>query len=411
MQPVLRMYARSNGTARVPTSTVRSEPALAAGITAALSHAAELDPIHAATIVCPACVTIPAALTVAQLSKVSGHRYISSVCGGYEVAIRVGRAIDGASLLAAGWWPTAVVGSMASAASAAICMGLESEQLLDAIGLAAVHSGGLAIGGPSTAVARNLLCAQTVRIGVEAAFAARSGVEGPREVFSGSRNFLTAFSNRNDASPLTTGFGERWSILETSLKNWPCALQAQSALAALSGMLQHRPDTTSVESIEITLPAAMHRIVDRPGVPASRWAAAASLQFLAAALLIDGEILDSRMSSVAGRSEPRIVELMRRIHVLVDTTLDARYPQEWPASVRLRDARGEATAECSVPPGHPRRPLSFAASDARFRRHAAGRLPSDRIEDAITFLKSLEAQPDVARLIELLRAQPEPPAP
>jgi len=411
MQPVLQIHARRDGAVAVPTTSVRSELALAAAATAALSHAAEMDPIHAPTVICPAAVTIPAALAVAQKSRVSGLRYVSAICGGYEVAVRTGRTLNSAALLAAGWWPTAVCGSMAAAITAAICMGLEGEQLRDAMGLAAVHAGGLAIGGTSAPVARNLLCAHTVRIGVDAALAARSGVEGPRDIFTGSRNILTAFGRNPDASPLTAALGQSWAVLETSLKTWPCALQAQSALDALTRIMIGRKAAGSVQSIEIRLPAAMQRIVDRPGPPNSRWAAAASLQFLAAALLIDDDLLESRMGSTAGRTDARILELMQRIHVTGDASLDSRYPQEWPSVLTLRDAGGEVTAECAVPPGHPSRRMSFSASDERFRRHATPRLAPEKIEGTISFLRSLEAQSDVGQIIELLHPQPVPRAP
>jgi 2-methylcitrate dehydratase PrpD len=400
MQPVLCSHARPQGPVAVPATAIRSELSLAAGAAAALSHAAELDPLHAPTIICPAAMTIPAALAVAQTREVTGVRYAAAICAGYETAIRLGRALDGATLLSKGWWPTAVCGSAAAATTAAICLGLAGDQLQDALGLAAIHSGGLAIGGPAAPVARNLLCAHTVRVGVDAALAASSGVVGPRDLFCGGRNFLTAFGGAGDATSLNAGLGGSWAILETSLKRWPCAMQAQSALDALASLACNRPAAATVQSIDIRLPVPMQRIVDRPEAPATRWAAAASLQFLAASLLLDGDILDSRMES--GRSDPRVLALMQRVQVQGDPSLDARYPREWPARVTLRAANTEATAESSLPPGHPANPLSFESSAARFRQHAAQHLPAQKIDTALHFVKSIGQRPDVGALTALL---------
>ncbi len=400
MAPVLRTYARSGEKVVVPTTNIRSEPSLAAGATAALSHAAELDPIHAATIICPTAVTVPTALALAQTTELTGLRFIGAICAGYEAAIRLGRALDGAMLLSRGWWPTAVCGSFAAATTAAVCLGLSPERLQDAVGLAAVHSGGLSVGGPTVPVARNLLCANTVRVGVDAALAASTGVAGPRELFAGSRNFLTAFGGTGNAATLSSGLGQSWAILETSLKRWPCALQAQSALDALARLATNRPAESPVEAVEIRLPEAMRRIVDRPGTPASRWGAAASLQFLGAALLLDGAILDSRLES--GRSDARLLELMQRIDVRADPRLDDRYPQEWPAQVTLRDARGTTTVESSLPSGHPARPLSFEFTEKRFRQYAARRLSAEKTERALEFVRTLDRQPDVGALVSLL---------
>jgi 2-methylcitrate dehydratase PrpD len=399
--PVLHSYARSDGVAAVATTVFRSESALAAGAMAALSHAAELDPIHAFTVICPAAVTIPAALAIAQTMQLSGTRYVAAVCAGYEAAIRLGRALDGAQLLSAGWWPTAVCGSFAAAATSAICMGLSAEQLQDALGLAAIHSGGLAIGGPNAPVARNLLCAHTVRVGVDAAMAARSGVAGPRDLFSGPRSFLSAFARPDDAAPLVARAEDGWAILDTSLKRWPCALQAQSALDALARLASGRRGGAPILAVEIRLPGVTQRMVNRPGVPPTRWAAAGSLQFLAASLLLDGDISDSRMN--LGRSDPKVLELMQRIHVLADSSLDGRYPKEWPACVRLLDSQGERVAESSLPPGHPSRALSFEFSEARFRQHASLRLSSEMMDSVVLFVKSLDRQRNVAAIVSLLR--------
>lgn len=401
MQPVLRSHARPQGEIAVPATSLRSEPSLAAGATAALSHAAELDPIHARTVICPAAVTIPAALALAQTIRISGPRYIAAVCAGYEAAIRLGDALDSAALLSKGWWPSAVCGSFAAATTSAICLDLDGERLQDALGLAAVHSGGLALGGPAAPVARNLLCAHTVRVGVDAALAARSGAAGPRELFSGRRSFLTAFGRGGDAASFLAAPAERWAILETSLKRWACALQAQSALDALTQLADSRPSAAAARTVDISLPPSMQRIVDHPGAPATRWAAKASLQFLAASVLLDGDILDSRMEA-AGRSEPHVLDLMRRIHIMGDSSLETRYPREWPAKVRLRDSQGEAEAESSLPPGHPARPLPFESSESRFRRYAARQLSSEKMDSAIALIKTLERQHDVGALVALL---------
>lgn len=404
MRPVLHACGQAPGKVAVPATPFRSEPSIAAGAAAALAHAAELDPIHAGAIVCPAAVTIPAALALAQTVEVSGPRYIAAVSAGYEAAIRLGRALDGAALLAQGWWPTAVCGAFGAAATSALCLGLDEEPLRNALGLAAVHCGGLTLGGSTAPAARNLLCAHTVRTGVAAALAAADGVAGPRGLFSGPRSLLGAFGRSDHAAAISDHLGERWAVLETSLKRWPCALQAQSALDALEGLASGREREQPVQSVEIRLPAPMQRIVDHPAMPATRWAAAASLQFLAAALLLDGDILEARMEET-GRRDPVVRELMQRIHVSGDPSLDDRYPRELPARVSLRSARGEARAECSRPPGHPERPLSFAASETRFRRYAAGRLPVGQADAVIAFVSRLEQQRDVGQLVALLHCR------
>src|SRR5262249_8753725 len=160
-----------------------------------------------------------------------------------------------------------------------------------------------------------------------------------------------------DPTQIDAELGSRWAILETSLKRWPCALQAQTTLDALSKIIERNGPQPDASDVEIRIPAAMARIVDRADAPLTRFAACASAQFLAAAMLIDGDVLPERLES--GRADPHVLNLMRKVRVVADGGMDARYPREWPANVTLNGPQGELTATSALPPGHPERPLSL----------------------------------------------------
>lgn len=387
--------------ALIPGTGLRGERSAAAGAAAALAHAAEGDPIHAGTAICAAAVTVPVALTLAQGGAVTGGRFIAAVAGGCEAAIRTGRAIRAAGLLARGWWPTAVCGGVGAAASAAIALGLDARRTADAMGLAAVQAGGLGGGGPAAPAARNLLCAQTVRNGVEAALLAQRGIKGPPEPLAGPRAMLTTFSELPDAGALTHALGSRWAVGEVSLKRWPCALQAQTALDALHVLIQDGAmDANAVRAVDIALPGPMARIVDRPDPPESHFAACASLQFLAASLLTDGDVTAKRLAT--GRDDPPVLALAGRVTVRADESLDARLPDAWPARVAVTDGNGVHEAASDIPPGHPDRPLGFEDSADRFRCAAAGHLTPDRIEQVIEAVTTLADAPDAGALSRLL---------
>ncbi|MEE8334577.1 MAG: MmgE/PrpD family protein, partial [Alphaproteobacteria bacterium] len=388
--------------ALIPATGFRRERSAAAGAAAALSHAAESDPIHAGTAICAAAVSVPVALVLAQNSAVSGARFIAAVAGGCEAAIRVGTAIRAASLLPRGWWPTAVCGGIGAAATTSIALGMNARQTADAIGLAAVQAGGLGAGGPAAPAARNLLCAQTVRHGVEAALLAQAGISGPPEPLAGERGYLSTFCETPDAGALTDALGSRWAVADISLKAWPCALQAQTALDALATIARDNDiDPDEIRAIGIALPGPMARIVDRPGPPASQFAACASVQFLAAALLIDGDVTGARLGQ--GRDDRSVLALADRVRVHTDAALDARLPEAWPARVTISTATGDHTAQSDIPPGHPDRPLSFEDSADRFRRAAAPHLPPDRITRIVETVENLADLPDCGVLSDWLR--------
>lgn len=341
-----------------------------AGKAAMLAHAAESDPIHAGTTICAGLVAGPPAL----LFSPDGATAVAAMAAGYETAIRIGQALGSARLLGQGWWPTAVLGGAGAAAATARALGLTAEQTRNAISLALIQAGGLGMGAPEAPQSRNFLAAHCVRTGVGAAEAAARGIQGPAEPLIGERGFLSAFGFEPSPDLLLEGLGQKWKITETSLKAFPCALQAQSALDALQDVTKAAGlSATNILSVEFGLPAPMRRIVDRPAPPASRFAAAASLQFLAAALLLDGDIVPARMEAGA-RTQESIVALMAKISVTHAPNLDQLYPTVWPARVRLVTARGEHTAEIHISTGHPERPLPLQTTLDRFKAYSAGRL-------------------------------------
>jgi 2-methylcitrate dehydratase PrpD len=360
--------------ATVPGFGKRFGATEAAGLCAMLGHVAESDAIHTGSTLCVDLIAVPPVLALAEARSVAGNRAVAAIVAGIEVAARTGMALGSAALLGHGWWPTAVVGGAGAAAATAVALGLDATATRNAMSLALVQMGGAGVGAPEAPASRNLLCANAVRHGVEAALLAESGLAGPAEPFLAPRGLAGAFPTAFEAARLTEGLGEDWAILKTSLKTFPCALQAQTALDALRGLLAKTPlRPGDVQSVAIALPAAMLRIVDRPGAPRSHLGAAASLQFLCAAMIHDGDITQGRLEA-EGRADPALLALAEKVTVTHDAALDARFPAQWPARVTLRHAGGEETASADVPPGHPARPLDRNGVAAKFRTLAGSRL-------------------------------------
>jgi 2-methylcitrate dehydratase PrpD len=375
-----------------------------AGKAAMLAHAAESDPIHAGTTICAGLVAIPPAL----LFSADGATAMAAMVAGYETAIRIGQALGSARLLGQGWWPTAVLGGAGAAAATARALGLTAEQTRNAISLALIQAGGLGMGAPEAPQSRNLLTAHCVRTGVGAAEAAARGIQGPAEPLIGERGFLSAFGFDPSPELLLQGLGKNWKITETCLKAFPCALQAQSALDALqdvtkAAVLSATDIMSDIMSVEFGLPAPMRRIVDRPAPPESRFAAAASLQFLAAAFLLDGDIVPARMEADA-RAQEDIVALMDKISVTHAPDLDQLYPTVWPARVRLVTASADHTAEIHMPAGHPERPLPLQTTLDRFRTYSASRLDFAAQEVMINAVTGLADLTDLSEITTPVRA-------
>jgi 2-methylcitrate dehydratase PrpD len=404
-QHVLDVLAGVYASSRIPeaasvAAVLGNDEAAVAGRIAMLAHAAESDPIHAGTTICAGLVSVPPAL----LFSPDGETAVAAVIAGYEIAIRIGEALGSSRLLGKGWWPTAVLGAAGAAAATARARGLNVTETRNAIALALIQAGGLGTGAPLAPESRNLLAANCVRTGVEAADAAAHGIAGPPEPLISDRAFLSAFGFQPSPDLLLKGLGDDWKITATSLKAFPCALQAQSALAALSDLVAtHQLTPEDVVAIEIGLPEAMRRIVDRPGTPETRFGAAASLQFLAAACLLDGDVLPTRMAEDR-RGAPDIRTAMDKVRVDHAAELDSAFPTNWPARVRVTTTSGEFTGDCRIPPGHPEDPIAMTTTIGRFRTYSAGQIDNaaqDRIVATVSGLADLK---DMTAISAPLRA-------
>src|SRR5499433_2716947 len=83
----------------------------------ALARLSEIDDIHLPSMTTPGGIVVPAALSIAA-GPFAADDVLAAVLAGYEVMTRVGRAIDGPTVLYRGIWPTYFAAPAAVAAVA-----------------------------------------------------------------------------------------------------------------------------------------------------------------------------------------------------------------------------------------------------------------------------------------------------
>ena len=86
---------------------------------------------------------IPAALAVAEREHATGEAFLLAVTVGYEAALRIGEAVNPSHYRF--WHPTGTAATFGAAAAAGSLLGLDAEQMLDALGTRR-HAGRRALG-------------------------------------------------------------------------------------------------------------------------------------------------------------------------------------------------------------------------------------------------------------------------
>ena len=147
--PLVRMLlaeAEEAGGARQASvwgSGVRLPAGAAALVNGTMAHALDYDDVNLAMPGHPSVAVLPAVLALGEARGASGAEVMTAFVVGYEVACRVGRALAPGHYDVLGFHATGTVGTFGAAAGCAHLLGLDEEQTLHALGIAATQAAGL----------------------------------------------------------------------------------------------------------------------------------------------------------------------------------------------------------------------------------------------------------------------------
>ncbi len=344
----------------------------------AASHVIELDDLHQGSTFHPAAPIIPAALAVAERENKSGQDLLRAVTLGYDVAIRIAEAVNPSHYRY--WHPTGTCGVFGATTAAGILLGLDAEQLTQALGSAGTQAAGLWQFLADGAMSKALHTAHAAHDGIISAELAAAGFTAAREILEGPRGFFAATAEHADESRITDGLGSHFKIVENGFKRHACCGHTHTAIdAALE--LRSKIDGQSIDQIEIDTYRVALDITDR-AEPHTPYQAKFSIQYAVAAGLLDGRAGLEEFSEehIADRDMRRLLSCSVARE---DQALTAVYPGAWASRVRVHLADG-ATEEATVhhPKGMPANPMNDQEIEQKFHdlvdgvigRHAASQI-------------------------------------
>jgi len=360
-----------------------ADAAAAAAYHGALGSALEMDDVHRSSVLHPGPVVLPAALAAAP-ADTSGPEFLGAVMAGYEVMIRVGRALGPTHYRL--WHTTATAGCFGAAAAAAAVMRLDDTQTAHALALAGTRAGGLWQVRHESSLGKAWHTAGAARDGLAAAQLAACGLTGPLAVLEGPSGWFAATAPDASIHAITEPRDEPW-MFDVSFKPWPACRHAHPAMDALRAVLGQVPGGTlgqaltgspprrrdDIERIDVSTYDDVLRFCDRVA-PVDEAQARFSIQHALAAMLIYGEPQLAHYSGHA-LADPALAQLRSRIHLQADAALQARYPAHYGAAVRITWRDGSShQAELRDTYGDPARPLLPAAlhAKAQMLMHDAG---------------------------------------
>lgn len=213
------------GSGRVIGSEYRLPPAFGAFANTALAHALDYDDINDLARIHPTPVTLAAAIAAADATDSRSTDLITAVALGNELLCRLGYAIEprgtGADFK---WFLSQLFGYFGAAITAGLVLGLDDNELVNALGLAYMQAaGGKEPGVGTGSQSRSIYPAFASMGGVQAAFLAREGVSAPASCIDGKTGlFINYFGDNLNEKQLSILLKtETWAFSDTSIKLYP----------------------------------------------------------------------------------------------------------------------------------------------------------------------------------------------
>ncbi|MGD2185408.1 MAG: MmgE/PrpD family protein [Desulfobacterales bacterium] len=381
-------------------TNLKTSPSYAALANGTAAHSLELDDVVNEASLHPAVVIMPTALAAAHIAGCSGNELIAAIAAGYEVMIKLGKALDPAAHYARGFHPTGTCGTLGAAVTAAKILKLDQKAMMNALGIAGSQAAGSMEFLSDGAFTKRLHPGWAAHSGIIAALLARDDFTGPGTIIEGRFGFLHAYSSGSKAAKVLQNWGDPYEVLHTSIKPHACCRYKQGPIDGILKIVrENNIDASQIEKVTLGILKAGFAIVAEPEAqkfnPKSVVDAQFSMPFGAAVAILNGKAtLDEY--TLENVNSARVKELMDKVSCVKDPELEKEFPMKWPAAVTLQTKDGKTySTRIDFPKGDPENPLTWVELIDKFRNLIAPVFFEARQNEIIERARSLEKEKDL----------------
>lgn len=352
-------------------------------------------------------VVIPAAMAALALcdKPVSGQDFITATVLGYDIARR---ALEACGAYEAhngtGWHSTSTCGTFGAAAAAGFLLGLDTDAMQSALGLAASSSSGLWAFIHDGAQSKRLHPGLAAEGGLLAALLAREGFKGPHlifdEVWGGFTNTFAPLTQQPEA--WTHELRVNWKMGRVSIKPYASCRGTHAAIDSLDSLIrQNNLVADDIAYIDVRLSAFLDgmcggRVADT--LPAAQM----SLPYALAARLVLGSAgLEAYRADRRNNSD--IAEILSRIILTVDAE---QKPDEEPFVTIVTNDGDTLTERVEIPLGSPANPVSDEALVAKYSNLGRMVWPETVVDELAEKVLHLDTVQDMNEITALLATPP-----
>ncbi len=344
---------------------------------------------------------VPVLLALGEQVGMSGQQLIVALSVGYDVFIPIQTAVSSWQR-ERGLDHKSHVGTMASAVSAAVALGLSEAKIAQSLSLAMDMASGTEqyVYDAGKCDTKDLLAGYAARNGVYAAKLAGFGFEGPPGALDGPYGYFHAFGPGYSPTVLQT-IGTKFALTETGFKPHAGCRHVHSCVDATQELLMRSPlNLDTITSIEIgTYKKAITPEFRVNYQPETVGQAGFSLPVTVSVVLTRGGWYREDIETFETPEARRLRGLVR---VYLDEAIEAEFPRKNGCVVRIATSDGmKYEGRVDYAKGEPENMLSDAEFEAKFRKLVGNQLHPGQVEKLIDSISRLEKLCDVGELVRL----------
>jgi 2-methylcitrate dehydratase PrpD len=315
-------FARGYGGEKI--ATVVASPVLCGPIEAALAngqlaHSDETDDDFTTGGAHPGCAVVPAALASGEQFGISGTHFVRAVALGYDIAMRAMKTVG------PGMKEThPLVGTMGATAAAGCAASLTAQQMRWLLDYAAQQAGsGIGAWRRDTDHIEKAFVfgGMGARNGVNSALVVHSGWTGVNDVLSGPNNFVESLNPKGDPAGMIEQLGERYGVVQTTLKKWTTGGPIQAPLDAMENLRKRHPfPADQVKQVVVRAATSAAYTVNNRDMPDI------CLQHLVAVMLIDQTVSFRAAHDKARMQDPAVLRERAKVQLVPDEELEKLIP-------------------------------------------------------------------------------------
>ncbi len=344
------------------------------------------------------CAVVPALFAFGEARPdLSGREALAALIMAYEVAARAAFALHAtvSDYHTSGAW-----NALGVAALGGRLMGLDPEQLRQALGIAEYH-------GPRSQMMREIANPTMLHDG--SGMGALTGTMAALMAHQGFTGAPAITVEGDDVARFWEDLGKVWTVELNYIKPYPICRWAHAALDALYRLMRtHGFVEADVQSIEVRTFAESAQLFR--GMPDTTSQAQYSLPFALSVMLVHGRIGTEHISG-AGLSDHKVAQALTRIDVQEAPRHSCRFPEgRWSdITVTLRDGTVLNSGDVHAR-GGPEAPMPLSEVADKFRTMTGPVMPEAR-SAALWAMRARLLEPDVkfeelARLVRPALATP-----